>query len=124
MLTAKGGSGFYTWRSESFEFATVSGAGLVKAKSVGETMVKVEDQQNEKNAAYIRVEVKPIHSFSWVEEHSEILQGHQGKVALIAHDGQGRKFTNCTSVGVSFQVLNEGIVSLNKDELSPSYVDV
>ena len=123
-LKALGGSGFYNWKSSDPDYAAVTSTGLTKARMVGHSTVTVEDQQNNRNFATILVEVKPIHTFSWVEEHAEIEKSHSDVVSLIAHDGSGRKFTNCTSVGVRFNVLNEGIISLNKDEQSPSYYDV
>ena len=47
----------------------------------------------------INVEVTPVFSFTWVEDHIEIQKNiEEAMLSIIALDQQGRKFTNCTSV--------------------------
>jgi len=122
-LTAKGGSGFYNWNSIALEVATVTGSGNIKALELGETMVVVRDSMNARNQAQIKVEVVPITHFSWVEDHIEVQQGRSTVVSLIAHDKQGRKFTNCSSVAVQYDIKDEGVISIDS-RFSSSYLSV
>lgn len=71
-LHAEGGSGFYQWYIEDSSVATISGSGLVKSKEIGKTKVIVRDNLNSRNSKTINVEVTPVFTFSWLEDHIEI----------------------------------------------------
>ena len=52
--------------------ASISGSGLVRSKEVGFTQVIVRDNLNSRNMKTINVEVTPVFSFTWLEDHIEI----------------------------------------------------
>lgn len=111
-LTAEGGSGFYSWSIVDSHVASISGSGLVRSKEVGLTQVIVRDNLNSRNVKTINVEVTPVFSFTWVEDHIEIQKNvEEAILSIIALDQQGRKFTNCTSVATQFELKGESILS-------------
>ncbi len=71
-LSALGGSGFYQWSIIDESIAQISGSGIVKSVDVGVTTVIVRDSLNQKNSHSISVEVTPIASFGWLEDHIEV----------------------------------------------------
>jgi hypothetical protein len=112
MLSATGGSGVYHWSIEDSHVATISGGGLLKSNEIGQTTVTVTDVQNNKNSDTIDVEVSPIVSLHWLEDHIESKKNTEDVVLnLIALDKNGRKFTNCTSIDPVFELKGAGIVT-------------
>ena len=86
-LTAIGGSGVYHWSILNSLVATISGAGVVKSNKVGITTVVVRDVQNQRNFDSIQVEVTPIVSLQWLEDHLEIKKNsEEALLSLIALD--------------------------------------
>lgn len=68
------------------------------------------DSLNPRNYHTIRVEVTPITALKWLEDHSEIKKNvEEITLNLIAFDKEGRKFTNCTNIEVSFDLKGDGI---------------
>ena len=91
--------------------ATISGSGLIRSKEVGMTKVIVRDNMNSRNVKTINVEVTPVWSLTWLEDHLEIQKNvDEAYLSVIALDQQGRKFTNCTAVMTQFEVKGEGIL--------------
>jgi hypothetical protein len=79
------------------------------------TTVIVRDSLNPRNSHTMRVEVTPIASFQWLEDHIEVRKGAEmATLNIIAFDKHGRKFTNCTSVDVSYELKGAGIVQQEK----------
>jgi hypothetical protein len=90
----------------------VSGSGVLKSVSEGLTTVIARDSLNPRNYHAIKVEVRPIVTLKWLEDHSEIKKNVEDvTLNLIAFDKEGRKFTNCTSMEVSFDLKGEGILA-------------
>ncbi len=111
-LSAIGGSGYYQWSILEERVAQISGSGVLKSVQVGVTTVIVKDSLNQRNQHTIKIEVIPIASFTWLEDHVEVKKSNENAVLnLIALDKYGRKFTNCSSVDVTFEVKGAGIVS-------------
>lgn len=54
--------------------ATISGAGLIRSKEIGITKVLVKDNLNQRNMKTIFVEVTPVFTLTWLEDHLEILK--------------------------------------------------
>lgn len=110
-LSALGGSGVYHWSTENSNVASISGAGVLRSNEVGQTVVTVRDVQNNKNFDTVIVEVTPIISISWLEDHIESKRSSDSIVLnLIAHDKDGRKFTNCTTIDAMFELKGAGIL--------------
>lgn len=113
-VSAKGGSGVYSWSIENPSIASVEGSAIVKSLKVGKTKLLVKDHRNKQNFAYIDVEVATVNQLKWLEEHLELRSenatttGEVTTISLIAVDRAGRKFTNCTSLETSFSVKGEG----------------
>lgn len=119
-LTARGGSGFYHWQIIDKTVATVSGSGLLRSVDQGATTVIVRDTQNQRNTHSIKVEVSPIISLEWLEEHVEVKKDAEVAIlSLIAFNKNGKKFTNCSSVDISLELKGVGIV--NPIETPKSY---
>jgi hypothetical protein len=111
-LTAEGGSGYYQWTIGDPNIASISGSGLVKSVDIGQTVVTVRDTHNLKNSHQIQVEVTAISSFGWLEDHIEVKKNEEETtINLIAFDKNGRKFTNCTAIDVSYDLKGAGIVT-------------
>jgi hypothetical protein len=126
-ISAIGGSGYYQWSILDERVAQISGSGLLRSVDAGITTVIVKDSLNQRNYHSIKVEVTPIASFSWLEDHIEVKKATEKAVLnLIAFDKHGRKFTNCTSVDVTFELKGAGIISQDKQirkyEALQSYV--
>ena len=48
----------------------------------------------------------------WLEDHSEVKKNtEEVTLNVIALDSEGRKFTNCTSIDVNFDLKGAGIIS-------------
>jgi hypothetical protein len=74
--------------------------------------VVARDTLNPRNYHSIKVEVTPIVSLKWLEDHSEVKKNvEEVTLNLIAFDKNGRKFTNCTNIEVSFDLKGAGILS-------------
>lgn len=111
-LTAEGGSGYYQWTISDPNIASISRSGLVKSVDIGQTVVTVKDTQNLKNSHQIQVEVTAISSFGWLEDHIEVKKNEEETtINLIAFDKNGRKFTNCSAIDVSYDLKGAGIVT-------------
>lgn len=66
---------------------------------------------NQKNMATLKLEVTPVYSLTWLEDHLEIeKKQEEGILNTIALDRLGRKFTNCTAVRTQFEIKGEGIL--------------
>ena len=111
-LQAIGGSGYYHWSVQDEKIAQVSGSGVVKSIEQGQTIVIAKDSLNPRNFHSIKVEVTPIIKLKWLEDHSEIKKNvEEVTLNLIAFDKDGRKFTNCTGIEVTFDLKGEGILA-------------
>ena len=111
-LKGIGGSGSYTWSSQDPSIASIGQTSKVKAENLGTTTVKLSDLHNPDNYATITVEVKHVHHLKWWDPRIEV-PAQQGKYALlnsIALDDQGRKFTNCSSLDMTFVLQGEGLI--------------
>jgi hypothetical protein len=74
--------------------------------------VVARDTLNPRNYHSIKVEVTPIVSLKWLEDHSEVKKNvEEVTLNLIAFGKNGRKFTNCTNIEVSFDLKGAGILS-------------
>ena len=72
----------------------------------------MKDSLNQRNYHTIRVEVTQIASFAWLEDHIEVKKSsEQAVLNLIGYDKHGRKFTNCSSVEVTYELKGAGIIS-------------
>jgi hypothetical protein len=77
---------------------------------------------NLKNFAQIKVEVIPVSTLTWLEEHLEVQQGAFITLNVIALDTFGRKFTNCTAVTPQFDMKGDGI--LVQTDISTNYAEI
>ena len=59
-VTAKGGSGVYTWSVANPAIASVEGSAVVKSIKVGKTKLWLQDHRNKQNFASIDVEVATV----------------------------------------------------------------
>ncbi len=60
----------------------------------------------------IEVEVTPIASLKWLEDHVEIQKNIESAILnIIALDKIGRKFTNCSSIDIMFDLKGAGIIT-------------
>ncbi len=85
---------------------------MVRSVETGTTIVMARDSLNPRNYHLIKVEVTPITNLKWLEDHSEIKKNIEDiTLNLIAFDKEGRKFTNCTNIEVSFDLKGEGILA-------------
>lgn len=68
---------------------------------------------NLRNMATLNLEVTPVFSLTWLEDHLEIEKKstEEARLNIIALDRQGRKFTNCTGVNAQFEIKGEGILT-------------
>lgn len=113
-VTAKGGSGVYTWSVANPAIASVEGSAVVKSLKVGKTKLQLQDHRNKQNFASIDVEVATVNQLKWLEDHLELKgenvtgSGESSMISLIALDRAGRKFTNCTSLDTTFDIKGEG----------------
>jgi hypothetical protein len=113
-VTAKGGSGVYTWSVANPAIASVEDSAVVKSLKVGKTKLQLQDHRNKQNFASIDVEVATVNQLKWLEDHLELKgenvtgSGESSMISLIALDRAGRKFTNCTSLDTTFDIKGEG----------------
>ena len=124
-LVAEGGSGDYRWLSADLNIATVSSnvgsskTAILKGNEIGTTVVTVQDKKNPANQATIVVHVRPISRLDWLEPKLEIQKdGNQEAAYLIAYDHLGNKFTNCSSIGVKYQIHGDSIANAAKSSVS------
>lgn len=117
---AVGGSGVYRWTVEDPNIVSIEDSVMIRSLNVGKTTVTVYDDRNSQNFATITVEVAQISQLSWLEKHME-LQGKEADIAtrnvtlnVIAQDRLGRKFTNCTSVPMTFNTKREGKITVGE----------
>ena len=105
-LQGIGGSGSYTWSSENPDVASIGQTSKVKAENIGRTIVKLSDLHNPDNFAEIDVEVKNVHHLKWWDPRIEVpaSAGQSALLHSIAVDDLGRKFTNCSSLDLSFVI--------------------
>lgn len=75
------------------------------------TKLRVQDDLNANNVAFINFEVAEVHHLEWLEQRVEALKGNEVLLSSIAVDSQGRKFTNCTDLKIGYQVSGDGFVS-------------
>jgi hypothetical protein len=83
----------------------------------------VFDSVNQKNFDVIDLIVSAPTNMVWLEEHMELKMGEHTFINLIALDVNGRKFTNCTSIGVSFSTKVDSLVDIDLAYFS-MYTDV
>jgi hypothetical protein len=113
-VSAKGGSGVYTWSIANPAIASVEGSAVVKSLKIGKTKLQLQDHRNKQNFASLDVEVATVNQLKWLEDHLELKSendpnsGESSMISLIALDRAGRKFTNCTSLDTSYEIKGEG----------------
>jgi hypothetical protein len=111
-LQALGGSGHYVWTSQDPEVARVSERARVWSRNVGKTILRVQDLNNEHNYATIPIETALVNHLSWLEDRLEAQKATESALlSAIALDQEGRKFTNCTSLGFAFEVKGDGVAT-------------
>jgi len=79
--------------------------------TIGITKLRVQDDLNANNFAFINFEVSEVHHLEWLEQRVEALQGNEVMLSTIAVDLQGRKFTNCTDLTIVYQISGDGFVA-------------
>ena len=122
-LVASGGSGTYVWASEDASVASVKEHACVRSGRSGKTVITVRDHRNLNNFASITVEVQPVQRLTWLEGRVEAeSMRERATLSLIALDGEGRKFTNCTGLNFDYEVVGgsfrmENVVPANWNDL-------
>ncbi len=111
-LEAVGGSGAYKWDSENPAIAALTSQGIVYGLKLGTTQAVVYDALNRLNNASIGVEVERVDRVAWLEEKMELRTESRELMSAIAVDYRGRKFTNCSSLPLSWAVKDENVVAM------------
>ena len=123
-LRPEGGSGTYKWEKENPENVSVTNQGIIYGLRLGITKVTVSDKLNPFNNHTFGVEVARVARLEWLEEKMELPISSKETISIIALDGKGRKFTNCTEIPLGWSVKDEGIVKLHEEEVRISYENI
>ncbi|XP_046661962.1 LOW QUALITY PROTEIN: nuclear pore membrane glycoprotein 210-like [Homalodisca vitripennis] len=126
-LTASGGDGSYSWRSNNISVVTVSQSGVVKCNKLGETSVIVSMPRNPAIRATSRIDVLPP---SHMEILSHILEAPVHKPIILnivlyadTADENGNlkrvHFTHCQEIQFKVEISNANFYQNVTDHTKP-----
>lgn len=114
-VAVEGGSGALKWESAHSSVISVSGKGSVFSHRLGRSVVTVSDANNSLNRDSVEVEVALIDHLAWDTQRQEIVTKSEGKAKIIAYSQDNRRFHNCTSVMLDWEISKgENFVHIGK----------
>lgn len=103
-LKVQGGSSSLLWESSDSSVASVTPNGLIYAHRLGSSEISVIDMTNLNNKDSIIVEVTLVEKLIFKDDRKEIVKDYSDVSEIVGLASQQRKFHNCSSIYLDWEV--------------------